>query len=335
MSDLAGPLIAQIRAQVDAHPNDDDLLADLTNAVITDEADIEHIITFLDESSSGVHRRFANDLRRAFETVLSDTLAEIEAELGFPPVGLYEAVLDMYDIPGFSEELHGIVTLNYDDYIERAIHNFDRGVDLGIRVPQGEQHDQRHKVLKLHGSFDWRHQWPISHREADGEPLWIPPGIQKAKHGYPFNLLWGQARELLDCDVVRVVGCRLGANDWDLISLLFTTCHTNMERRRPFRLELINSPGNARIVRKSYPYLNPLSIWETDPVGPRLVSEKLGAEEPRAFDSLKPEEQQALDEVHDDNWFRTWLIHMAEAIFEECGSVQTPRGVLQSLMEAQ
>ena len=103
------------------------------------------------------------------------------------------------------------------------------GFDYGINVVGHSTTERPLRVIKLHGSFTWTDSWPVrrSRRLKSPDPLWIPPGIQKAKERYPFNILWGLAREQLECDILRVVGCRLSASDWDLISLIFSTHHTH------------------------------------------------------------------------------------------------------------
>jgi hypothetical protein len=239
----------------------------------------------------------------------------------------------MYDVKGLAEELVGILTLNYDGYLEAAVqialtYDLSPGVDLGS--PVGRKTPLR--VLKLHGSFDWTKTWPIT--AGEHHPLWIPPGIQKAKGHYPFNLLWGLAREVLDCDILRIVGCRLGSNDWDLISLLFNTRHTN-SRRKPYRVEVIDSPKEAKRLQMEFPYLGVQSILEVEPIGSQLIAEFTGSS-PRVYDSLTASEQQSVIDMAgtDKNWFRLWLKQMAEALHRDLGSVATGRGVFKSLLEA-
>ena len=58
---------------------------------------------------------------------------------------------------------------------------------------------------------------------SSSNTLWIPPGVDKKRENYPFNYLWGQAVEnLLECDVLRVIGCSLSRNDWGMIPILYT-----------------------------------------------------------------------------------------------------------------
>jgi hypothetical protein len=186
----------------------------------------------------------------------------------------------------------------------------------------------------LHGSFGWKHAWPISRQEAYEAPFWIPPGILKAKDEYPFNLLWGLARELLDCDVLRIIGCNLGPNDWDLLSLLFATRHTHATRSTPYRIEVIDSPQAAARLREAFPYLEVRSIYEAGLAGERLLFEVSGGQE-KTYSDLSPDNQQRVDGlIANENWFHIWLQHMAEGLYESLGSITTERGSFERLMEA-
>ena len=161
----------------------------------------------------------------------------------------------------------------------------------------------------------------------------IPPGIQKAKERYPFNVLWGLARELLDCEILRVVGCKLGPNDWDLISLIFATRLTT-SRNRPYTIEVINSPLHAEDLKKTFPYLDVRSILEVEYIVEQLVSDYLGGS-PRPYVTLAPEEKELAMDVagRGKNWFRVWLKQQAEALLVELGSVATPLGAFEKVLE--
>src|SRR5690606_28707804 len=139
--------------------------------------DFEHIITFLDSTCCASHRAFATSLRGIFEDVLSRRLDDIEAEFSGPPTFLYEVLLDLHTLPELGEAVAGLLTLNYDEYLEHAIEQVSgRAVDFGVRV-DGTIEDVADRILllKLHGSFGWRDEWPIE-RHTGKPHLWIPPG---------------------------------------------------------------------------------------------------------------------------------------------------------------
>jgi len=331
MSDLNQEIADSLRAVLRAEFPSQKPLEDLLNNVIDERTDFEHIITFLDESPSKLHRDFAGAMRRTFEAVLRKRFQTIEAELGKTPDRLYVALLDMHDVRGLQEVLRGFLTINYDNYLESAVTGAPNlSLDTGIDVRPVPSLKRAVKVLKLHGSFDWNDAWPITHKSAS--TLWIPPGIQKTKDRYPFNALWGLARELLDCDVLRIIGCRLGGNDWDLISLLFTTCHTNAERG-PYRVEIIDSPKNAQRLKRDHPYLGVQSILEIEPIGSQLIGEFM-ASAPKSYSDLTSEEKRDViaKAGTDKNWFHIWLKQRAEALNTEFGSVSTAVGAFEQLL---
>ena len=335
MSDLNYPLAKEINLLVqDKYPDHKNIL-ELVNTVVGEETDIEHVITFLDNAPSFLHREFAEDLRRVFAAVLRDRLHAVQEGTDKNPIGLYTALFDLHTLVEDSEVVAGILTTNYDSYVEEALDAAGYGsVDLGFRLAASgpDSHDEAVKVLKLHGSFDWEDAWPVATGES-GQPLWIPPGIQKDKQRYPFNLIWGIAREVLACDVLRIVGCRLDGNDWDLISLLFTSIHAH-SNNRPYRVEIIDAPRNALALGKAMPYLDPVSVLELEGVGPQLVSEWSGGA-PRSFGELTRDEREKVVKSAGGsrNWFEIWLRQRAELLYEELGTLTTAVGAIEQFLE--
>ena len=299
-----------------------------------DEAtDFEHLCTFLEETPSVVHRQFAQDMKRTFEKVLRSQLSLIREENENDPVELYAVLLDMHTIKDCPESLQGILTTNYDEYIETAMEKLvGLPVDFGIRVLPSPPQAKGIKLLKLHGSFGWQQTWPITRVEDSDTTVWIPPGIQKAKTEYPFNVLWGLAREMLSCDVLRVVGCRLGPNDWDLVSLLFTMRHADFTIRP--RIEVIDAPLHVEQLKKSYPYLDIQSIFELETVGKQLVGE-LSTGFPRELWELSVDEREDLIGKAGlrRNWFELWLRQKAESFHVEIGALETKAGLVESFLE--
>lgn len=333
MRDLTDPLLEELTPIAQDTYQEDPRLEALVNTVIGNTADIEQIITFLSQSPSSSHHKLADKLRHAFVRVLKKRLADIEAHHGEPPIQLYQTAIDLYDIGGFEEVLKGVLTLNYDMYIEEAIRSVGRGVDFGIATDDTTA-SKTYRLLKLHGSLNWKHAWPISLNETGEAPFWIPPGIQKLKDQYPFNALWGLARELLDCDILRIVGCNLSPNDWDLIALLFATRHTHDTRTEPYRVEVIDSPASAARLRQAFPYLDIQPIFEAGLAGKRFLFEITGDAD-RSYGSFSDEEQEEVRRrLGSQNWFKVWLQHMAEGLLEEKGSVATPSGHVERFLEA-
>ena len=318
----------------------------MVNEIVTENVDFEHVITFLDDSPSALHREFADRLRRIFEETLTDRLHSVETALGADRRSLYMALLDMHNVARLNERLQGILTLNYDDFIEDAAAAV-YGTPLDFGITAGDSPDdspalRSPPLLKLHGSFTWQDVWPIRPREATGQrPLWIPPGIRKAKERYPFNLVWGRAREILNCDILRVVGCKLSSSDWDLISLLFSTRLSDLCRGSPYTVEVIDCPRHAAELRDLYPYLDVRSLLaiETRRIGANIASQVTGQPDQQLAALTSSEVTALIERVADRdlNWFHTWLFWMGADLYDEAGDegLTTPSGAFRAWWERQ
>lgn len=217
---------------------------------IDDIKDIEHYISLLESIHVEKYSHASSLLRTSFRKSIQENLM-FNNSLIAP--NLTMALLEMHQAIRKEETFIGAISLNYDNLLERAYQEIFKGVNYGVRCLKGKTNytiDERSPLLlKLHGSFNWkRGVKTIILDEAqptnEGQMLWIPPGIHKERDSYPFNLLWGKAFEMLNCDILRIIGCRLSQNDWGLISLLFNTQLTAGE---PYKIELIcpHEVGNA------------------------------------------------------------------------------------------
>lgn len=335
MRDLALPISERLGERIRERSGSDPLLERLANGVATELYDIEQLITFLHDAPSAHLRQVSGLLREVFEEVLRARLKAIEAECGEPPVDLYACLLDMHLIKDSREDLTAILTINYDLYLEEAIEKHLGGaVDYGIAI--GSQHPGRPSwaLYKLHGSFGWQDAWPVGAYLTDS--LWIPPGIQKSKSAYPFNILWGKAREALQCDILRIVGCNLGGNDWDLVSLLFASQHATGGADSSCLIEVIDRPSQAEAIKARLPYLNVRSILEIEHIGEQLIAEVLGGE-PRRFEDLPRNQRQELINAADraiSNPFSDWIHRKAEQLLVELGTLKTEHNLISRLLEA-
>lgn len=336
MRGLLPQLIERWRDLVYSDFTDEPSVERLLNDVVTEDTDFEHLLTFLDDAPSEVHQDLADELKVVFSTVLRGQLDQVTSAVGDDHSFLYAALVDMHAVEGAGEELAGFLTLNYDVFLEHAIQNhLGLAVDFGVQVGAERADDaDTVRVLKLHGSFGWHHKVPIEQNPTHRHGLWIPPGIRKEKAEYPFNAIWGLARELLDCDVLRIIGCNLGANDWDLISLLFTTLHTT-SRGREYEVEVIARPKTADRIGQQFPYLNVKSLLDLADVGPQVVSE-MRPGEPQSFHRLDGDERDrvrdaAQRQIH--NAFEYWLRRKGEVMLGELGAVSSPSGVFEAFVD--
>jgi hypothetical protein len=334
MSGLADPISEELRHNISgAHPGVERLI----NDVVTSDSPglaFEQLITFLEDCPTRVYRNFSNLVRDAFSSVLRGRLDQAVEELGPDCSRLYAALVDMHEVSGFGESLSGFLTLNYDVFLEQALVNHLKfGVDYGVASIAPSSSDRRTvKVLKMHGSFGWSEEWPIRAELNHSSEFWIPPGIRKPKNDYPFNAIWGSARELLACDVLRIIGCNLGPNDWDLVSLLFSTRHTHATAQ-PYRIEVISGHETARRIRESFPYLEVQWLPELPVVGEQIVSESLGLG-PMPFSTLSEEQQQQVVRTLGtiSNPFHYWLTQMGEAMTRDLASLFTTSGVFEEFV---
>ena len=334
MKDLVAPLSERLNELIVNNVPEDNGIKYLVNSVMDGTTNVEQVITFLEDAPSVRHRELADIMRTAFEDVLRATLDLIAQDAGADAVRLYKVLLDLHNISDYPETLRGIITTNYDEYLEAAIEEvYSDAVDFGIQVDPPPLAKVKFPLVKLHGSFGWEDSWPIQRNPGSGHTtLWIPPGIYKDKRNYPFNVLWGLARELLSCDLLRVVGFSLGPNDWDLISLLFASRHLNSSK--PLSIEIIDAPLQAHNLKKTFPYLELSSMLESEPIGSQLISELTGRPSP-PFAELSNDDQQNLIEAlgWDQNWFEVWLIARVETLFVDLGTVSTSSGIVQQFFE--
>ena len=254
-------------------PEDNDDLKQIKNILVLENRniDIEQLITLYEHDVDKKHHEASDKLRQIFRKELNSRILQVLCEQpnGDDCIfhsGLLASLFDMYNIKDFDEELCAIITTNYDDLAERALQNVYKGFNykfelvntagefsLGIGLP----------LLKLHGSFNWIGEYPIRldkpnsssyHGNDNDDIIWAPPGAIKNTNQYPFSLIWSQAREILNCDILRVVGCSLSRNDWLLISLIHDA--QTLRRGSNLKIQLVDFPRQAYFVWKNYPYLD-------------------------------------------------------------------------------
>ena len=338
MSGLAEPIFEELQRVAEEKYPDHSGITRLVNDLMLPESgyDIEQLITFLEDSPTLAYRAFSSELREVFSSVLIGRLADVEQELGAVRSRLYAALVDMHDVEGFNETLGGFLTLNYDVLLEHAIdHHLDLDVDYGLPLDRDSvPSDRAITVLKMHGSLGWSREWPIKAELSDSPGVWIPPGLRKPKNDYPFNTIWGLARDLLNCDILRIVGCNLGPNDWDLVSLLFSTRYTH-STAAPYRIEVIAEFETVQRIRTLFPYLEVLWLPDLPRVGEQIVGELLGAR-PRPFAELSGEAQEVvISKARQSigNPFSYWLTQMGEAMATDLPSLATESRVFEQFVD--
>lgn len=182
---------------------------------------------------------------------------------------LHKALLEFHEHKSAKREEHliGLISLNYDDVLDRAYKAVMGGDPNYCFSLEDEGPIGRLPLLKLHGSFNWSGQ-RIRHRIRNIEI--IPLGSNKNYLHAPYGFIWSRALEILiECDVLRVVGCALSQNDFHLIDLLFKA---HLERGGPLTMEIIAPDGVGDDIRKSYGFFPDIKRLTEIQIGGSLIT---------------------------------------------------------------
>lgn len=240
------------------------------NEILIEGRDVEHLISVLD---SQYKYDASNSVRDFYHRAIVDIAGRIPAPL---KPNLYTVLVDLHLNSKLSEteELQCFISLNYEDILERSIELLlAPKVDYILETvgkPPPLPEDKLIPVLKLHGSFNWENSRPINVKEMAELPfskdaLWIPPGVDKKKENYPFNLLWGKAVEYLSkANVLRIIGCSLSRNDWGLIPILYAA--QSLSQQGTLRIEIVDYSQSAGRITNSYSYLTVVGIDNLDEI---------------------------------------------------------------------
>jgi hypothetical protein len=162
---------------------------------------------------------------------------------------LHKALFEFHKYRGKKreEKLFGLISLNYDDVLDQAYRQYYGEPNYCFSLEQNTPSSKRVPLLKLHGSFNWSRQ-KIRGRERAIEI--IPLGSNKTYLHAPYGFIWNRAMEvLIDCDILRVVGCSLSQNDIHLIDLLFKA---HLERSEAFEIEIIGPQAMGDQIKGNY-----------------------------------------------------------------------------------
>lgn len=298
----------------------------------TTTPDVEHFISILEyQNKFSAAERIRKEYR--------DAIVGIAGRASRQPArkNLYSVLLD-YQLNlarvHLNEELLGFVSFNYEDILENTITKFYRPVSYIFDHPKANRNGRPVEVYKLHGSFNWINTRPIKiERMSEARKkaaIWIPPGVDKKKDSYPFNLLWGELTEKLQkCDVLRVIGCSLSRNDWGFIPMVYTMRH--FTSKPPFEIEIIASPGTADAILWNYGYLkNIKSMLQMPEVKDYFRDEVFGKRQFKSETKFEEEITARLSNKDKSNPFRDWLFSKVRYLTEELGqSLDTREGVVR------
>jgi hypothetical protein len=182
--------------------------------------DLELMISLID--SMNPNNIITSEMKTFLKEYLTGTLKNIDPRLA-------KCLLKLHKEYGYQinngETITGILTLNYDNLLTKAVSQIFPGYDFPL--------------IYLHGSFE-------------GED-WLPPGIFKnAMEDPKLKENWEKAAYLLSqCDILRIIGSSLRIEDYSLLSLIFS-----MQIQKGFEIEIINSEEKVQNIWKHYPFLH-------------------------------------------------------------------------------
>lgn len=212
---------------------------------VTGSLNIELLISLIENSrirESGQKTSYLKDLVKK----------DITAILTKPKLNrfyLHRALLELHKHEKVKkkEELLGLISLNYDTVLDEAYKTIHRKSPNYFFTLNEKDQNNKLPLLKLHGSFDWD---DVEIRGRTRSIEIIPMGANKNILHIPYNFIWSRAQELLiQCDILRVVGCSLSQNDIHLIDLLFKA---HLERGRAFEIQIISPEDTGQQIQDNY-----------------------------------------------------------------------------------
>jgi len=157
-----------------------------------------------------------------------------------------------------NEEVIGLISLNYDNVLDRAYKAVLRKQpNYCLSLEKNAPSIKNIPLLKLHGSFSWKSQ-KIRGKQRKIEI--IPLGASKSYLHAPYSFIWNRALEILiESDMLRVIGCSLNPNDTHLIDLLFKA---HLERPKAFDIEIIDFEDTGNEIRNNYGFFPQIKTWK-------------------------------------------------------------------------
>jgi hypothetical protein len=231
---------------------------------------IELLISLIENSrikeSESKSRMLKTLVREDIEGILTTSVVE--------KFYLHRALLELHQHKSVKgkEKLLGLISLNYDSVLDNAYETiYNKQPNYSFVLTNAES-NKSIPLLKLHGSFDWKN---VTIRGRERSIDIIPLGASKNYLHLPYNFIWSRALEILiQCDVLRVIGCSLSQNDMHLIDLLFKA---HIEKGKAIEIQIINLDSEGERLRSDYgffPEIKPLTkiertlVPETEPLNP-------------------------------------------------------------------
>lgn len=242
-----------------------------------ENTNIELLISLFENNSEDIDNILSNKSTEEIVKQIKDLIEkDIKNKLTkkrLAKFSLHKGLLDFHDLIVDKEILHGIISLNYDSVLDDAYqYKFKYKPDYSFSSKRELSPSGVEKIplLKLHGSFDWENVKVLG---KERKISIMPLGASKNFLRLPYNFIWGRALELLiECDILRVVGCSLSANDMHLIDLLFKA---HVLKREPIAIQIISRQARGEEIKARYSFF-PNIITADKIIMPRIPNPDKG-----------------------------------------------------------
>lgn len=198
-------------------------------------SNLELFIGLLERNHVECSEETVRDLKARVERDIKDRLRNRMSQFY-----LHKALLEFHEFSK-NEELIGLVTLNYDQVLDEAYRKVFKK-EPNYCLTSGTAEQDVVPLLKLHGGFGMKYrQKPL--------PI-VTPALNKNYLELPYSFVWGRALEvLIDCDVLRVVGCSLSTNDVGVIDLIFKA---QMRREKACLVQIVDFDPKGNRIRENF-----------------------------------------------------------------------------------
>ena len=258
-----GLLISNVSSRVMRNARRDNRFRKNVELVTSTEGslNIELLISLFETNQIPDSSYKINYLKRLIKTDIESKLSKTRRKKFY----LQRSLFELHSRTERSEELLGIISLNYDDILDDAYEsvlcqkpNYCFTNTKGNNIP----------LLKLHGSFGLK---KVKNYEKRREIPIMPLGINKNYLIPPFNFIWGRAFEIMvTCDILRIVGCSLNPNDIGLIDLLFKA---HLERINDLEIQVIDFTSVGDEIKNRYGFFRKIVRMGADMTEPPIPSE--------------------------------------------------------------
>ncbi len=250
---------------------------------------IELLISLIESSRVRESEYKTSCLKRLVREDIESILRETKVKKFY----LHKALLELHEHEKAKEKenLLGFLSLNYDGILDEAYRAvYKQSPDYSFLPQESNQTP----LLKLHGSFNWE---KIRIRGRIRTIQIIPIGVNKNYLHLPYNFIWNRALELLiQCDILRIIGCALSPNDTHLIDLLFKA---HLERGKAFEIQIISSDKTGDKIQANYGFFP--EIKRLSEIEPPLIP----------------------DTSSISNVFKTWLNYKSRKFIQEAEFKET------------